>query len=205
MNAGAALRRALTGGRRVLTLIGALALLTVATPLTRICGHRLAGPIVEPRAPVLIVLAAANSAGDLLSESSYWRSVYAVRAWRSGAFERILIAGDRSSAMQHFLISEGVPPAKVDVENRSRTTRENALYVAEMLAARRSPSPVLMTSDYHMYRARRCFEKVGLTVLPRPIPDAIKRGAAWYNRPAVLAAEIAEFAKIVYYRARGWI
>lgn len=38
------------------------------------------------------------------------------------------------------------------------------------------PRPVvLLTSDYHMFRARRMFEKAGLKVVPMPIPDGLKR------------------------------
>ena len=189
----------------VLALIGGVAVLTLATTATTVCGHRLSGPIEEPTAPLLIVLTAASPMDGMLSESSYWRSIYAIRAWRSGGFERILLSGEQSAAMKRFLVSEGVPSERVDLEENARSTRESALFTAAMLRGRSGPPPVLMTSDYHMFRARKCFEKAGLRVLPRPIPDAIKRSAEWYDRPTILAIEIVEVSKIAGYRLRGWI
>ena len=189
----------------VLAIIGGLAVVTIATPLTTFCAHRLAGQILDPSGPLLIVLTAASPVDGMLSDSSYWRSVYAVRAWRTGGFQRILLTGEQSGVMQHFLVSEGVPADRIDVEGKARSTRESALFVAAMLHGRRGAPPVLLTSDYHMFRARKCFEKAGLPVAPHPVPDAIKRSADWSNRPAILAVEVQEFLKIAGYRVRGWL
>ena len=64
---------------------------------------------------------------------------------------------------------------------------------------------VLLTSDYHMYRAHRVFAKQGIQVEPRPIPDVLKRGAGWRGRWPAFLDLLTESAKILYYRARGWI
>ena len=189
----------------VFALIGVVVVLTVATTATTVWGHRLSGPIIEPTSTVLIVLTGAGPIDGMLSESSYWRCIYAIRAWRTGSFQRILLSGEQSAVMKRLLVSEGVPSDRVDLEDKARSTRESALRTAAMLSGQSGPPPVLMTSDYHMFRARRCFEKVGLAVAPRPIPDAIKRSAEWYNRPTILAIEIVEVSKIVGYRLRGWI
>ena len=189
----------------VFALIGVVVVLTVATTATTVWGHRLSGPIIEPTSTVLIVLTGAGPIDGMLSESSYWRCIYAIRAWRTGSFQRILLSGEQSAVMKRLLVSEGVPSDRVDLEEKARSTRESALLTAAMLRGRSGPPPVLMTSDYHMFRARRCFEKVGLAVVPRPFPDAIKRSAEWYNRPTILAIEIGEVCKIVGYRLRGWI
>ncbi len=189
----------------LLAAIGAVTVLTFATPLTTICARRLSGPILSPAAPVLIVLTAAGPVDDILSDSTYWRAVYALRAWREGGFQSILLSGSRSSVLKRFLVNEGVAADRILLEDRSTTTRQSALFTAAMLAGKSQPPPVLMTSDYHIFRARRCFEKAGLAVVPRPIPDAIKRAADWYNRPTVLAVELEEFCKIAGYRLRSWI
>ncbi len=199
------MRRLLRTLTVMLAIIGAATVLTVATPVTGICAHRLAGPILDPTGPVLIVLTAAPPVDGMLSDSSYWRAVYAVRAWRSGGFERILISGYQSAAMKQFLSDGGVPADRIDLEERSTSTRESAEFTALLLRGKSPARPVLMTSDYHMWRALRCFEKAGLPVAPRPIPDAIKRSAAWYNRPTVLCIELEELCKIAGYRVRGWI
>ena len=188
-----------------LAAIGALTVLTFATPVTTLCAHRLSGPILNPTAPVLVVLTAAGPVDGMLSDSTYWRAVYTVRAWREGGFERILLSGKESAALKRFLSSEGIPADKIDLEDRSASTHESAIFTTSILRAQNGPPPVLLTSDYHMFRARKCFAKAGLIIVPRPIPDAIKRADDWYNRPTVLAIELVELCKIAGYRLRGWI
>src|ERR1035438_3777244 len=153
----------------VLALIGGVAVLTLATTATTVCGHRLSGPIEEPTAPLLIVLTAASPMDGMLSESSYWRSIYAIRAWRSGGFERILLSGEQSAAMKRFLVSEGVPSERVDLEENARSTRESALFTAALLRGRSGPPPVLMTSErvvvvvHQLHGARKARSHFGQT------------------------------------------
>ena len=64
---------------------------------------------------------------------------------------------------------------------------------------------VLLTSDYHMFRACRAFRKAGLEVAPRPFPDAGKRAANWLGRWPAFLDEVVETLKIGYYFVRGAI
>jgi uncharacterized SAM-binding protein YcdF (DUF218 family) len=90
------------------------------------------------------------------------------------------------------------------VESNSRTTRENALDCAKLVAS--DPGrKVLLTSDFHMFRAVRCFRKVGLKVEPRPIPDAGKRASGFAMRWSAFLDLTVETTKIGYYFVRGWI
>jgi uncharacterized SAM-binding protein YcdF (DUF218 family) len=146
---------------------------------------------------------------QLLGESSYWRSVYAIRAYQSGGFRRVIFSGGRaahpvSRAMRDFVVRSGVPDQVIATETESDSTRQNGLLVARMLKGDASRK-VLMTSDYHMFRAARVFSKAGLAVQPRPIPDAIKRGSGWKGRWPAFLDICAETGKIAYYYARGWI
>jgi len=56
------------------------------------------------------------------------------------------------------------------VENRSRTTWENALYTKELLQADSIDTVVLVTNPWHMRRALWSFERVGLHAIPYPAP-----------------------------------
>ena len=64
---------------------------------------------------------------------------------------------------------------------------------------------VLLTSDYHMFRAYRAFRKAGIDVQPRPFPDAIKQSMSRMNRWPVFLGLCTETTKIAYYFMRGWI
>ena len=56
------------------------------------------------------------------------------------------------------------------VENRSRTTFENALYMKKLLQADNVTTVVLVTNAWHMRRALWSFERVGLHAIPWPAP-----------------------------------
>jgi uncharacterized SAM-binding protein YcdF (DUF218 family) len=166
----------------------------------------LAGPWTEPKQGVLIVLSADGVNENMLGQSSYWRSVYAVWAWRDGHFHHMLISGNRTVTlpMRDFVVSQGVPADAVVVEDKSNSTQENASFAAPIL--RGLPGPyVLLTSDFHMWRAHRSFTKAGIPVEPRPIPDAAKRITQWTARWQVFLDLMVETSKIGYYWSRGWI
>jgi uncharacterized SAM-binding protein YcdF (DUF218 family) len=186
-------------------------LLVTATPVVRWWAKALSGPFNDPTGDTLIVLGSDTLDYGTVGGSSYWRSVYGMRAYRSGKFHRVLISGGpdipgaaASDAIAGFLACEDVPKSSMLLERRSTNTRENAIFSAELL--RDVPgTKVLLTSDYHMYRAYRAFRKAGLDVIPRPFPDAIKRDANWRSRWPAFLDLLTETSKIVYYRAHGWI
>jgi uncharacterized SAM-binding protein YcdF (DUF218 family) len=106
--------------------------------------------------------------------------------------------------MRNFLVYHGVPAGIVQLETRSNSTRENALLTRATIGSLPGRK-VLLTSDYHMFRARRAFQRAGIDVLARPFPDAIKRSQHLAGRMPSFVEEGIESAKIVYYFARGWI
>ena len=189
--------------------LGLLVLLVTVTPLVSWWAGALAGPWEDPRGEVLIVLGGSLLADGVMGPSSYWRSTYAALAWREGSFHGLVVSGGPAGKsiaepMRAFLECRGVPRSAIEIETRSRSTHENALYVTELLA--RVPGrKVLLTSDYHMYRAHRAFKKAGLEVLPRPFPDARKRASEWTGRWPAFVDLAVETLKIGYYYARGWI
>ena len=195
----------------VLASLGSLMVIVSATPVVEWWAKGLAGPLDEPKGDTLIVLGGNVLDQGTIGISSYWRSVYAVRAYRQGGFHQVLISGGRDTLgnviarpMADFLICQGVPRENIWIEDRSTSTRENALFSRDVL--KQVPGRmVLLTSDYHMYRAARAFRKAGLDIIPRPCPDAIKRGTTWRGRWPAFVELVAETGKIAYYKARGWI
>ena len=163
----------------------------------------LAGPWSDPRGDTLVVLGGSVLEDGIIGESTYWRCVYAVLVYREGGFRQVILSGAKvSEDMRRFLISEGVPAQIIRLEDRSTTTRENAQYTTPMLAG--AGRVVLLTSDYHVFRANRCFVRAGVHVLPRPFPDARKRSSRLIRRWPVFLDEVQETAKIAYYFAHGW-
>jgi uncharacterized SAM-binding protein YcdF (DUF218 family) len=185
--------------------LGLLITVVTLTPVASWYARRLAGPWDDARGDVLIVVAAERIDGGTLGLSSYWRSVYAGRAWRAGGFRRVVVAGAGAAPLiRDFLVGHGVPADAITLEEASTSTRENALNVARLLAGTPG-TKVLLTSDYHMFRARRAFRKAGLEVRPRPFPDAIKQCNHYIARWPAFAGLVVESGKIVYYFWRRWI
>lgn len=196
--------------RNSLAFIGLLYVVVSASPLVTWWGRALAGPWNDPSGDILIVLGGALQDTNIIGMNSYWRSMYAALAYKEGGFREVLVTGGGpdatpiSAPMRDFISCSGVPREAIHIETKSNTTRENAAYAAKMLAGRPGRK-VLLTSDYHMYRAWRVFRKAGIYAAPRPFPDIGKRAGAWYNRWPLFIELMTETAKIVYYHARGWI
>ena len=68
--------------------------------------------------------------------------------------------------MRALLIKLGVRPADVLVESASRTTFENAVESARLLAERHLRRAALVTDAAHLPRAVWCFRKQGIDVVP---------------------------------------
>jgi uncharacterized SAM-binding protein YcdF (DUF218 family) len=106
--------------------------------------------------------------------------------------------------MVNFLVAEGVPRQDVVAEWQSHSTRENGINTARLIEGIPGRK-VLLTSDFHMYRAIRVFRKLGIEVIPMPIPDGLKSAEHWNARFPAFEALVVESTKIVYYRLHGWI
>lgn len=195
--------------------MGALFLVVTCTPVTFWWASALAGPWDDPQGDVLIVLTGSGMEDGIIGESSYWRAVYAIRAYRNREVSEILISGGGreeppvAETMRSFLAGHGIPEEAVRVEVLSNNTRESGVNVGRILEAEPQRYGgrrlVLLTSDYHMYRSFRVFAREGVKVEPRPVPDIRKRyGNAWARW--MLFGELAmETTKIAYYKLQGWI
>ncbi|MGH7288005.1 MAG: YdcF family protein [Myxococcota bacterium] len=122
-------------------------------------------PALPPRRAVEI-----SDAGD--------RALEAARLWREGRAPRLVVTGgpwdasqgphSESSATAELLGFLGVPADAILHENRSRTTRENALEVKRLLAPLGIQRILLVTSALHMPRAAALFRAQGFEVIPAP-------------------------------------
>lgn len=180
--------------------------IATVTPIDRWYARALAGPWKDPEGDVLILLGADNPYDGYIGSATYWRSHYAVRAWQTGHFRTIMVCGGRGTAesMREYLVFNHIPENQIVLENRSDSTRENALFAAAIL--KNMPGrKVLLTSDFHMFRSLRAFRRAGVDAEPRPIPFALKLSGDWTMRWPVFVELTIETVKIAGYRWRGWI
>jgi len=194
---------------KLLVAAGLVVVLAMGTPVDYWWAKALRGEGYYPEGEVLIVLGGSQFSDGTMGWNSYLRSEYAVRSFAAGGFRTVVVAGGPANLpiaapMADWMRCHGVPAEDIRIEIASHSTRENALNIRDVLKGMAGPK-VLLTSDYHMFRARRVFAKLGINVLPLPIPDGLKRTSSWISRWAVFCELWRETVKIGYYWMRGWI
>jgi len=190
---------------------GGLLLIVTFTPLVPWAARHLSSDWTCKENAVMIVLSGPTVADPGLSPrhtaglNTYWRAIHAIYLWRQGHYRNIVLSGAwAAESIQPLLVANGVPESAILVENRATSTRENALFLKPILQSLSGPF-VLVTSDYHVYRAKRCFARENITVATMPAPDLLKTCSAPIARWQGFWTLLEELTKIGYYRSRGWI
>ena len=97
----------------------------------------------------------------------------------SGGSADVVLSGTSESEFAgKFLEQFGIPQAHVDLERRSRNTRENAVNSMKLIKPKPGERWLLITSAYHMPRAIGLFRKVGFLVEAYPVAW---RTGSWGN------------------------
>jgi len=74
-----------------------------------------------------------------------------------------------SELARQALVGSGVDEGRIEMEERSRNTCENAVETAATLGVRASGTWIVVTSASHMPRAVGCFRAASMAVLPYPV------------------------------------
>jgi uncharacterized SAM-binding protein YcdF (DUF218 family) len=114
---------------------------------------------------------------------------------------RLTFCGFRASekSLIKTLADLGVDPARIDVEPKSRTTFEDALYSAALLKPKPGERWLLVTAAMHMPRAVGCFRVAGFQVEPHPV--AFTRGRSGIAGFATGSSALIQFDRA----AKEWI
>jgi uncharacterized SAM-binding protein YcdF (DUF218 family) len=113
-------------------------------------------------------------------------------------------------ATENFALEEGIAPARIILEERSRSTHENAVYAKEMIRPQPGETWVLVTSAFHMPRAVASFGAVGWPVIPYPADYRVDPQTGLrpsFNLLGGLGAITLagkEWAGLIGYRLMGW-
>lgn len=181
---------------------------------------------VLPEAGAVVVLGGGIRSGtpdwpypDLGSAAD--RAWHAARIFHAGKAPVILVSGGRlpwlgefaseAEAMRVFLSDLGVPSDAVLLEDRSRSTRENAVLTAEFLRERGIDDVLLVTSAMHMPRALATFRAAGVEAIPaptdfevRPVPNQPLRWLPDADALRDSTRALKEYLGLWVYRWRGW-
>lgn len=202
------LRRGVLLLRSLCVTIGVAFLLVTLTPLDYWWAKALTGPSWETEGDVLVILGGGEWDGGQLAWKTYLRTSHALFLYRHGHFSTIVVSGGGvppvADAIRDYLVAGGVPDGIILRETGSHSTRDNALYckpILERLGGRK----LLLTSDYHTFRAVRAFRATGIEVLPSPAPDILKQYKSMTARWTCFLQLVKETLSVAYYGARGWL
>ena len=116
-----------------------------------------------------------------------------------------------SEMMAAVLVAAGVPADRIVEESTSKTTRDEAMLIPQMLRARGIDGFVLVTSPVHMSRSLRLFHAQGID----PVPSAAPMRSEHLPRPSLLVPDAAwlimsdealyDYSAWVYYWWKGWL
>ncbi len=106
------------------------------------------------------------------------RSRQAAELWQRGTAPLVLCTGGQAeshprseaAACRDILLASGVPAAVILLEDRSRSTEENAIYSRRIFAEIGAADAVLVSDSYHMLRARWLFQLQGIDTASSPVP-----------------------------------
>ncbi|MFN8371983.1 MAG: YdcF family protein [Anaerolineae bacterium] len=144
-------------------------------------------------ADVIIVLGAGLRSDGSPDRALTRRSRLAASLWREGMAPIIICTGGVSERVarpeaegcRDVLIEEGIDPEAILVEDRSRSTEENALNSHAIMQQHGWQTAVLVTDGFHMLRAAWIFTNEGITVYNSPVSSV---GVSWL--PVYIAREV---------------
>jgi uncharacterized SAM-binding protein YcdF (DUF218 family) len=158
-----------------------------------------------------------NRPYSLLAQDTFQRLQHGVWLFKHWRPLPILVSGGPvdgyepyAAPMKRALESEGIPDDGIWVEDRSRSTRENAVYSARILRQHQIARVALIVEANSMPRAAAVFRKEGITVIPAPIRfteldyDLTDIVPNW-RATALNDETLHEYVGLVWYWLYGWI
>jgi len=142
----------------------------------------------------------------VLGGGSHERPERAAELFRNRIAPRIVVSGLGDCTInRRFLIGDGVPAGAIEMENQSRTTKENAQFVIQWLRKSNSPPAkrvIVVTSWYHSRRALACFRHYAPDIQFYSRPSYFAYARADWSRKGIANRIRLEYVKLLGYWIR---
>jgi uncharacterized SAM-binding protein YcdF (DUF218 family) len=204
-----------------------LALAPIGPALVLTLEQRFSRPAVLPeRIDGILVLGGAvdprlsQSYGETVFNSSVGRVLAGIALARHHPEAKLALIGGEGElfpagyaearAMESFALEEGIASARIILEERSRSTHENAVYAKEMIRPQSGETWMLVTSAFHMPRAIASFGGVGWPVIPYPADykvdpqTGLRANFSLLDGLGAITLAGKEWAGLIGYRLMGW-
>jgi uncharacterized SAM-binding protein YcdF (DUF218 family) len=147
---------------------------------------------------------------------------HAARLYHAGKAPKVMLSGgsndwqadlpSQAKTMAQFLSDLGVPLNAIVLEERSRSTYENASNCAELMRRQGMERAILVTSALHMPRSFAVLRVAGVDVVPAATDFEVIEGPgtvlSWLPNSQALQRStnaLHEWIGIAVYRWRGWM
>jgi uncharacterized SAM-binding protein YcdF (DUF218 family) len=222
-------RRRRRGSRLIavasLTLL-AIALLPIGSWLAMPLESRFPPPALPEHVDGIIVLGGAvqpgisHAHGQVALNDGAERLVEGLALARRYPDAKILLTGgnaallprnepSEAAVMRDLFVQQGIDAARIQIEERSRNTYENAIYSRETVQPQPGEVWLLVTSAAHMPRSVGCFRHIGWPVVAYPVDyrsDANPRPSFLMSEHLALVDVIVkEWVGLAAYRVLGHI
>jgi uncharacterized SAM-binding protein YcdF (DUF218 family) len=128
---------------------------------------------------VIIVLGAGLRRDGRPGPALWRRGEHAAALYAEGYAEHLICAGgfplrqsrSEADACREVLVANGVPEDAIVLEERSRSTEENAVYSDEIMQENGWETALVVSDGYHLLRAQWIFAQQGMNVTTSPARD----------------------------------
>ena len=181
-------------------------------------------------ADVIVVLGAPLSLDGRLQTAGRERVEAGVAAWRAGLAPRLLFTGGRTDpsvwadlraglfgpqarergglaeaeAMRDHAVALGVPREAILVEDRARSTEENAVHVAVLMREHDLRRALLVTQPYHLRRSLALFHRAGVAAATLHVEESRMYDGGWGSIRSLRWVS-REYVILALARLRGWL
>lgn len=122
------------------------------------------------------------------------RAAEAIKLFKAGWGDRLIFSGaaqdtsgpSNALVMKHQAVEAGIPASKIDIDEFSRTTHQNAEQTDELVKDHEITRLIVVTSPYHQRRAGLEFKQIfgpGVQIVNHPAPDDSDWPAYWWLTP----------------------
>jgi len=145
----------------------------------------------------ILVLGCGVYSDGSLSPMLRYRLEKTVELYRNGAADRIYVTGDHRQGeydevdhMMEYLVSQGVPEQAMTADYAGHSTGESMAHAAQDLAGQRV---IIVTQQYHLYRAMYIGEAYGLSCDGAAAQDWGLSSGTVFRHARELAATLKDF------------
>jgi uncharacterized SAM-binding protein YcdF (DUF218 family) len=130
-------------------------------------------------ADVIIVLGAGLRSDNTPGPALIRRTTHAAELWKAGFAPVIICSGGKpgirtrseADACAELLRGDGIPATAIVLEDRSRSTEENAFESKTIMDAHGWQTAIIVSDKYHLFRANRLFRNAGIPAYTSPAPS----------------------------------